>query len=118
MNPYLVFGLVGAILGAVLFVLLYGTTTWHPYLAWLAGWSVTTFVLYGLDKALAKVRGVRVPELILNLLAAVGGFLGGWLGMLVFRHKSNFRRHPVIWAVLALSTAAHAVLLYLWLLKA
>ena len=45
MSPYLVFGLVSAILGAVLFVLLYGTTTWHPYLAWLAGWSVATFVL-------------------------------------------------------------------------
>ncbi len=118
MNYLLVFGLSAAVLGAVLFVLLYGTTTWHPYLAWLAAWSVAEFLVYGLDKALAKAKGPRVPELILNLLAAVGGFPGGWLGMLVFRHKSNFRRHPIIWAVLALSTVGHAALLYVWLLRA
>jgi uncharacterized membrane protein YsdA (DUF1294 family) len=117
MGYYLVFGLLSIGLGAVLFLLLYGSTTWHPYLAWLAAWWVTTFVVYGLDKGLAKARGPRVPELILNLLAVVGGFGGAWLGMLVFRHKSNVRRHLTIWVILVLSTVGHAVLIYYWLLK-
>jgi uncharacterized membrane protein YsdA (DUF1294 family) len=66
---------------------------------------------------LAKANGPRVPELILHLLALVGGFAGGWLGMAVFRHKSNYRRHPGIWAVLVLSTAGHLALLYFWLVR-
>ena len=78
--------------------------------------AVPTFALYGLDKALAKARGARVPETILNLLAIQGGFAGAWLGMAVFRHKTNYRKHPLIWTVLALSTIGHAVLIYLWLL--
>jgi uncharacterized membrane protein YsdA (DUF1294 family) len=117
MTYYLVPGLVAAVMGGVLFILLLATTTWHPYVGWLAAWSVTEFVLYGLDKGLARVQRLRVPELILNLLAGMGGFAGGWLGMLVFRHKSNLRRHPAIWAVLVLSTVAHAVLIYFLLIR-
>jgi uncharacterized membrane protein YsdA (DUF1294 family) len=117
MGYYVVFGLLGAGIGGGLTILLYATTSWHPYLAWLAAWSVAAFVIYGLDKGLAKANGPRVPELILNLLALVGGFAGGWLGMAVFHHKSNYRRHPGMWAVLALSTLGHLVLIYFWLIR-
>jgi uncharacterized membrane protein YsdA (DUF1294 family) len=113
---YLVFGLPSIAFGGLTYVLILSSTTWNPYLVWLLAWSLAAFVIYGLDKGLAKVRGARVPEIILNLLAAVGGFAGAWLGMAVFRHKSNLRKHASIWAVLALSTVGHAVLVYLWLL--
>jgi uncharacterized membrane protein YsdA (DUF1294 family) len=117
MRYHIVFGLLGAGMGGALFVLLYASTSWNPYVAWQAAWSVATFVIYGLDKGLAKAHGPRVPEVILHLLALVGGFVGGWLGMAVFRHKSNYRRHPGIWAVLALSTAGHLALIYVWLIR-
>jgi uncharacterized membrane protein YsdA (DUF1294 family) len=117
MGYYVVFGLLSLGLGGLLFALLYGTATWHPCVAWLAAWSVATFALYGVDKGLAKAKGPRVPELILNLLAIVGGSTGGWLGMLAFRHKSNFRRHPGIWAVLILSTICQVTLIYFWMLR-
>jgi uncharacterized membrane protein YsdA (DUF1294 family) len=115
---YVVFGVLNLVLGGGLFVLILSTTNWHPYLAWLLAVSGAAFVDYGLDKGLSKVKTARVPELILNLMAALGGFAGAWLGMLVFRHKTNVRRHPVIWLVLILSTLAHAALIYFWLIRA
>ncbi len=117
MRYYVVFGLLSIAMGGSVWFLLNASTTWPPHLAWLVAWSVAAFVVYGLDKGLARAKGARVPELILNLLAASGGFLGAWLGMLVFRHKSNLRRHLVIWMVLLLSTAGHAFLIYYWLIK-
>jgi len=117
MNPYLVFGLLGIALGAIPFLLVYLSTGWHPYVVWLGAWSVSAFVLYGVDKALAKAGGLRVPELILNLLAAVGGFVGCWAGIFAFHHKSNRGKHPIIWIVLVLSTIGHAALIVLWLAR-
>jgi hypothetical protein len=37
--------------------------------------------------------------------------------MAAFRHKSNARKHPVIWAVLILSTAGHALWIYFRFLR-
>ena len=115
MNPYLVFGLLGAALGAIPFLLVYASTSWPPYPLWLAAWSLSAFLLYGLDKALSKAGTLRAPELVLNLLAVVGGFPGCWAGMAAFHHKSNRGKHPVIWLVLIASTIGHAALLILWL---
>jgi uncharacterized membrane protein YsdA (DUF1294 family) len=114
---YLVFGLLSAISAGVLFVLLYGSTEWHPYLIWLVAWTPVGFLIYGLDKALSKVGRARVPELILHLVALVGGVLGAWLGRAVFRHKSNVRRHPWFLPVLVLATVLHGVLVYVWLIR-
>jgi uncharacterized membrane protein YsdA (DUF1294 family) len=116
MKYHLVFGFLSLAIGGLAYYLIFTRTTWNPYLVWLLAWSLAAFVLYGLDKGLAKARGARVPEAILHLLAAVGGWAGAWLGMAVFRHKTNYRKHPLIWAILILSTAGHAALIYLWLL--
>ena len=117
MNPYLIFGLLGFGLAAIPFVLVYGSTGWNAYLIWLAAWSLSAFLVYGLDKALSKAGTLRAPELVLNLLAVVGGFPGCWAGMAAFHHKSNRGRHPVIWLVLIASTIGHAALLILWLTR-
>lgn len=115
MGYYIIFGLLSLTMGGLAYYLIVTSTTWNPYFVWLLAWSLAACVLHGLDKGLARVRGARVPEAILHLLAAVGGFAGAWLGMALFRHKSNYRKHPLIWAILALSTAGHAVLIYFWL---
>lgn len=117
MNPYLVFGLLGAGLGAVPFLLVYSGTGWNPYAVWLGAWSLSAFVLYAVDKALSKAGRLRVPEAILNLLAVVGGFPGCWAGMFAFHHKSNRGKHPIMWLILAASTVGHAALIVVWLLR-
>jgi uncharacterized membrane protein YsdA (DUF1294 family) len=118
MKYTIAFGTLALVLGGLVFLFLSSTTPWAPYFDWLIAWSISGFFVYGLDKGLARAGGPRVPELILNLLAILGGFPGCWLGMAAFRHKSNARRHPLIWAILVLSTAGHALWIYLQFLQA
>ena len=70
---------------------------------WVLALSIVTFVAFGGDKLQAKRDGQRVPEKWLHGLALAGGFVGGWAGMLVFRHKT---RKPAFRAVLILATVA------------
>ena len=84
-------------------------TTWQPYWVWLGTTSIVTFVLYGYDKNQARTGGIRVPEVVLHSMALLGGFLGGWLGMFVFHHKT---RKPIFKVVLGISTILNAVLIY------
>ena len=57
-------------------------------LAWLGVLSVVTFLMFGYDKWRAGRGGERVSEARLIWLSALGGWLGGLLGMIVFRHKT------------------------------
>ncbi len=102
------------LIGIVLFVLFSLLTAWHPYVVWLSAWGVTSLLLYAFDKARARKRKWRVPELVFHGLALVGGFLGGWAGMFLFRHKL---RTPEIVTTLIISTIVHGVLFYLLLLR-
>jgi uncharacterized membrane protein YsdA (DUF1294 family) len=68
---------------------------------WWLAWGVTTFLFYGYDKMQARRGGWRVPENVLHLLALIGGWAGGWLGMFLFRHKI---RKPQFYVVLAVAT--------------
>lgn len=57
-------------------------------LVWFAALSAVTFLTFGFDKWRAGRSGQRVSEFVLILLAALGGWLGGLLGMMMFRHKT------------------------------
>jgi uncharacterized membrane protein YsdA (DUF1294 family) len=78
---------------------------WHIYLIWLGIASIITFIIYGIDKVLAKTNGYRIPELVLHLLTLSGGFPGGWLGRVIFRHKTQ---KSFFTFVLVISTAIHS----------
>lgn len=49
--------------------------------------NIITFSLYGSDKKRARWDRRRIPEKVLLGLAAVGGSVGAWMGMKVYRHK-------------------------------
>ena len=51
-----------------------------------------TFVVFGLDKWKARQGRWRVPEATLLGLAAVGGSVGAWLAMRLFRHKTQKKK--------------------------
>jgi uncharacterized membrane protein YsdA (DUF1294 family) len=57
-------------------------------LGWLTVINLTTLLLFGFDKWRAGRSGWRVPESSLVLVGALGGWPGGFLGMIWFRHKT------------------------------
>jgi uncharacterized membrane protein YsdA (DUF1294 family) len=107
-------------LAAILIALIYPSTDWNMYGVWLLAWSITTFVLYGIDKQIAAMRrdpdrdAPRAENRLLHLLALIGGFAGGWLGMAVFGHK---RRQTAFWAILLLATLIHGVIVFYFFVR-
>ncbi|ELK47258.1 UNVERIFIED_CONTAM: DUF1294 domain-containing protein [Halobacillus marinus] len=53
--------------------------------------SIWLFLLMGSDKKRAVKQAWRTRERTIWLLAVLGGALGGWAGMNVFRHKTKHR---------------------------
>lgn len=83
-------------------------------LAWVLSVTVVAFAAYGLDKALAKLGRLRVPERVLLALSFAGGTLGALAGMKLFRHKtakSSFRTK--LWVATAGQVALLTVY-FLW----
>ena len=98
----------------LLFVLFRLDWTWPNLLvAWLLAVNVITFGYYGFDKAQAQDQARRVPEWLLHALVLLGGTLGGYLAMQLFRHKTvkgPFR--IVFWLITVLQVLLIAALLY------
>lgn len=84
-----------------------------PYPAWLLGGTIATLSLYGYDKWQAGRQGWRVPERLLMVLALLGGVIGAWVGMFLFRHKT---RHMVFYFANGIATAVQLVLA-VWLFR-
>lgn len=97
------------ILMIALGVWIFNHTTLMLYPAWLLAWGIVTFLFYGFDKFRAQRKQQRVSELTLNLLALIGGFLGAWVGMVWFRHKTQ---DVSVKRWLWVSTLLHVALLY------
>jgi uncharacterized membrane protein YsdA (DUF1294 family) len=82
--------------------------------SWILGVSIASFFTYGYDKSIAGRGVTRVPEIVLHALTAVGGTLGSFLGMQIFRHKTqkgSFR--IVFWAIVAIQVVVIVLLLTL-----
>jgi len=81
--------LVGSVIaGLAAFVILWWLGL-SPLLAWMAGWTIPAFAMYGIDKRQAEQGGWRVPEAVLHGLALIGGVIGAWAGRVVFHHKTQ-----------------------------
>lgn len=83
-------------------------------LIYLAVITVVTFLVYGIDKWKAQHKRWRIPESVLLGLAAIGGSVGAWLGMKVWRHKTQHKKFKYgVPAILA----AQVALAVWWLLR-
>jgi uncharacterized membrane protein YsdA (DUF1294 family) len=109
---YLGFGSFSLVVTVVLYAFVTDRTAWHPYVTWLAALSGTTFVMYGVDKIVSPPGKIRTPENLLHGLSLAGGFLGGWLGRIVFDHKTNVQKHPAFPTILLVSAIGHCLLIY------
>lgn len=54
--------------------------------------NVLTFLVYGIDKLKARQGKWRISEATLLLFAVIGGSIGAWLGMRVWRHKTMHKK--------------------------
>ena len=65
--------------------------------------SVTAFLMYGMDKWNARKGLWRIPEKTLLGIAAVGGSVGAYAAMQMFRHKTKKPKFyigvPLIFAI-------------------
>jgi uncharacterized membrane protein YsdA (DUF1294 family) len=79
---------------------------------YLAAMNGISFALFGLDKQSARKGRGRLPENRLHLFALLGGFLGGILGMQVFRHKTRKPSFIVVYVLASLLSGI--AILYAW----
>lgn len=79
-------------------------------IVYLTAVNITAFLLYGTDKRKAVRHQWRVPERVLIGIALIGGSLGAWVGMRIFRHKT---KHPKFFIGVPLMTAIQAVVFFL-----
>ena len=78
-------------------------------LGYAAALSAFCFLLMGLDKKKAQKGRRRVPERLLLYLAILGGSIGIYAGMWVFRHKT---RHMSFTLGLPILIILQAILFY------
>ncbi|MBR1470722.1 MAG: DUF1294 domain-containing protein [Lachnospiraceae bacterium] len=57
--------------------------------AYLAAVNIIAFTAMGADKWKAMHHAWRIPEAVLFLVVILGGSLGGFLAMHIFRHKTR-----------------------------
>lgn len=75
--------------------------------------NLTGFILMGADKRKARLGNWRIPEKAFFIVSIIGGSLGSWAGMYVFRHKT---RHWYFVVFMPLIFFAHLALA-VWLLS-
>lgn len=61
-------------------------------LYYLLGINLLTFFVYGVDKLKAKHKKWRISEFNLLLLACIGGSLGAWCAIKLWRHKTLHKK--------------------------
>ena len=99
LSAIVTFGTMSSVLAIALVAYLYREQGWNLYRAWIVAWSLSAFLLWWIDHSRKNI-----PDQIFYLQAAMGGFIGAWLGMIGFGHKMSNRR---LWLVLIASTIIH-----------
>ncbi len=51
--------------------------------------NIVGLAVMGIDKSKAKHHAWRIPEKVLFLISLLGGSIGTWVGMYIFRHKTK-----------------------------
>ena len=58
--------------------------------------NLIAFVLYGIDKKRAIRNEFRIRESVLLWIARLGGAIGSWLGIKLFRHKTKHTKFRIV----------------------
>ena len=71
-------------------------------MSWIIFMSIWAFAAMGYDKRQAERKRRRVPEKNLWLLAFIGGGIGAYVGMQMFRHKTRHTSFRIGFLLLAM----------------
>jgi len=71
-------------------------TNAHYVLLYFMCINTLAFIVYGIDKYMAKNNLTRVPEFILFALAILFGSVGAWSAMYFFHHKTKHLKFVVL----------------------
>ena len=87
-SPYLIFGVISALISIAIFGYLYRASSLKPILSYFISINITVFLIYGYDKFISSRDGLRVPEWNLHILAIIGGSPVALASQKFFRHKT------------------------------
>ena len=77
--------------------------------------SFAGLISMGMDKRRAIRNRWRIPERTLLLIAFLGGGIGSFLGMRIFRHKTKHRKFVILLPIAAVLYAILLIyLIYSW----
>ena len=75
--------------------------------------NLIAFVLYGIDKKRAIRNEYRIRESVLLWIARLGGAIGSWMGIKLFRHKTKHTKFRIVvplWIVIWVAAIVLAVM--------
>ena len=71
-------------------------TDYHLFIAiYIIAVNLVTFVTYGIDKYKSIKRKWRISQATLLTMAVIGGSIGAWTGMKVWRHKTMHKKFTI-----------------------
>ncbi len=73
--------------------------------------NVLAFIVFAIDKLLARMARRRIPEVVLLLFAFFGGATGAFLSMILCHHKT---RKPLFYILVPLMMVAQLYLYVRW----
>lgn len=117
-RAFIRYALLSIVSFALLFFLFKFRIHLQPIWAYIATINVVGFVMYGLDKFLAKRSWLRVPESLLHLLAFAGATPAAIAAQQLFWHKTTKRSFQVMfWLIALVQVAVVYVVIYTDLLQ-
>ncbi len=119
MNPaFIRYALISMVSLGLLFFLFRFRLHLSPIFAYIATVNTVGFMMYALDKFLAKRSWLRVPESLLHLLAFAGATPAAIVAQQLFWHKTTKRSFQVMFWLIALVQVAFVyVIVYTDLLQ-
>ncbi|MBQ9984644.1 MAG: DUF1294 domain-containing protein [Lachnospiraceae bacterium] len=75
--------------------------------------NLVTCILYGIDKLKAMVGGRRTPEKVLLGFTFIGGSIGAFVGMQIFRHKTRHLKFQILVPVCLMLHIATVLFVYI-----
>jgi len=88
-RPYVFYICFSAGIAAIVTYLLWSEAQLSVSVSALLGVNAASLACMGLDKSSARSATMRIPEVVLYMLALIGGVPGIILGVHVFKHKTR-----------------------------